>query len=760
MSIPTQINKIIDRRIGRNGFESRGHLQAVVQKRAFFGELLHTLEDYQTLRENILGQIRNHSGEYYILSTENPDMQWRIEQADPAASILQVQKCLAECERLEKRFNRETLNISVVGRARQGKSRLLQAVSGLPNEIIPASDGGDCTGAKSVIANAPGRTRARVTFYNDTEMVSQIQKYIDELRIPRQLGTLAQVSGLQTDLAAFARELPQKTGREQSLFQHLTKYVTHYGDYARLVGTVQDVVKERDIRDYVAQYDSKMRPTYAYLAVKEVQIFTEFPAKEAGNIVLVDTIGLGDTSLGIREKMIRTLREDSDAAILVRLPAANGDSIRVEDDELYDLICDAMGVDALNKWLFFALNVSDKLGNRHSGDAMEEALRQRQLNYAFVRTADCADPQDVEQNLLMPVLQYLSEHLAEVDNSLMNRANGQFADCFQKFFDLCTKVNHALSGGFRKSFQSGGLFDELYEDRLGLPRELKAMMEKYNGKGTTCDVISDNVKTIIRKIATHCPSEEEILHRLTDGGEKGHAPNVYLYFADNLRAAVRDDFEEINRSTIATLQDGFKNEVCQMLQEDYGGRLQRIPLQGVMDNDPVSWLQQLIEEKLSRYPIITEAFADILHFRLNIEGLLEYKIDQALECLDYSPQNEQFVMPDFSSLPIEKTAHIMEQTLQNTIPVVADNLMQGIQELLLIPFHSFRARLRKLNDRIVFKQEGRRELKNFYRENATCLWPEEFRNIAGKELALGQLNECAATLNEKRVKDLFTLKLT
>ena len=201
MSIPTQINQIIDRRIGRNGFEGKGHLQAVVQKRAFFGELLRTLEDYQTLRENILGQIRNHSGEYYILSAEDPDMQLRVEQADPAAAILQTQRCLAECERLEKRFNRETLNISVVGRARQGKSRLLQALSGLPNEVIPASDGGDCTGAKSVIANAPGHTRARVTFYNDTEMVSQIQKYLDELRIPRQLGTLAQVGGLQADLA-------------------------------------------------------------------------------------------------------------------------------------------------------------------------------------------------------------------------------------------------------------------------------------------------------------------------------------------------------------------------------------------------------------------------------------------------------------------------------------------------------------------------------------------------------------------------------
>ena len=52
-----------------------------------------------------------------------------------------------------------------------------------------------------------------------------------------------------------------------------------------------------------------------------------------------------------------------------------------------------------------------------------------------------------------------------------------------------------------------------------------------------------------------------------------------------------------------------------------------------------------------------------------------------------------------------------------------------------------------------------RELKNFYRENATAIWAEEFKNIAGQEIALGQLNDYNAKMAEKRVKDLFILKL-
>lgn len=760
-SITNKITEIIDRRIGRNGFEGKGHLESIRNKKVFFQDLKTVLEEYQALRENMLSQIKKQQGEYYNMSMEDPMLLQKIEMADPSATLLQLQKCLTECERLEKRFNRETINISVVGRARQGKSTLLQSISGLTDEVIPASNGGDCTGAKSIIANVFGKTHARITFYNELEMVEQIQKYLDELGVSYHLRSLSQVKSesCKDVLKAYEEQLKEKAGRQQSLFQHLKKYVEHYDDYCQFIGTVRDESDEKNIRNYVAQYDVRMRPTYAYLAVKEVQIFTEFPVKDAGKIVLVDTIGLGDTSLGIREKMIRTLRDDSDAAILVRLPAANGDGIRVEDDELYDLICEAMGTEALGKWLFFALNVCNALGNQNAGNAMEEEFKKRKLNFAFIKKTDCGNRNDVEQHLLIPILEYLSTNLAEVDNNLMTHANEQFTECFQKYYELCDRVSQVLSGSFRKSLQSGGLFDELYEDKLELPRELNALMEKYADKNMKCEAISDNVKTIIRKTASHCPSADEIRKRLTAGGEKSHAPNVYLYFADNLRAVIRDEFEEINRSTIATLQDEIKKEVCEVFGKDAGGRLYHIQLASGKHENPIAWLKALSDEKLENFPLVAEAFNDIADYRLNIEGFLEFKIDEALECLDYYPTNTKFVMPDFTGLNTEEIVHIIEQTMQNTIPIVADEVISGIQELLLVPYHSFRARIRKLYDRIIMKEQGKRELKNFYREHAVAIWPEEFKSIAAKELALGTLNECSAKMNESRSKDLFTLKL-
>lgn len=760
MTFTEQINAIIDRRKGRNGYEGKGHLQVITKKKEFFEVLNRLMDEYAVLRKNILSQIKEQKGEYYVMSIEDPTFYDKVDLTDPSSIILQLQQCQKECERLEKRFNRDTINISVVGRARQGKSRLLQSISGLSNNVIPASNGGDCTGAKSIIVNAESKTYAKVIFYNELELIEQIQKYLDAVGIERNISSINQIKSLQQDVYAMSEHLNEKTGKQQSRYQHLKKYVEHFDDYACYIGSTKDDIKEEDIRTYVAQYDADMKPTYTFLAVKEVAIYTHFPVKDAGKLVLVDTIGLGDTSLGIREKMIRTLREDSDAAILVRLPSANGDGIRVEDDELYDLICEAMGAEALNKWLFFALNVADELGNHNSGVSMEQALRDRKLNYAFVHKVDCGDAKAVEHDLLLPILEYLITNLSTVDNNLMCTANDLFEETFQIYFDFCAKMQNVLSGGFKKSLDGGGLFDELYEDQLELARQIDELSKKYSGRNLECSKIKEEVMKVIHSIASYCPTAEEIHHRLTAGGPDAYPNNVYNYYADNLRARVRDQFEEINHSTITELQEEFKQEICSILRDETGGRLQYIPLQAeIAEGDSVQWLQALIDEKLNNYPLIAEAFMDICNYRLNIEGLLEYKANRALECLDPSPQNEQYVQPQFQGKSIDEIVETIEQTLMSTIPVVADEMMEGIKELLVIPYNSFNARIRKLKDRIIFKTEGRRELKNFYRENAPAIWQKEFKNIAGKEIALGQLNDYNEKIIAQRNKKLFILTL-
>ena len=749
MPITEKINTIIDRRIGRNGFEGNGHLEVIRKKKEFFQELKTALEEFQTLRDNILSQIENKQGEYYNMSIEDPTLIQKVELADPSATIVQLQKCSAECDRLEKRFNRDTINISVVGKARQGKSRLLQSISGLPNDIIPADDGGDCTGAKSVITNSVGAdTHASVLFYNEDEILNAVNDYLMALGKPI-IGRVDQIRHI--DIRSIENSITTGTDKS-SWLEHLRKYVDHYDSYGSLLGKTIEVSSPNDIRRYTSQYLDNGEKTYEFLGVKEVKIYTRFNYADAGKIQLVDTIGLFDTALGLENKMMSTLVDDSDAAILLRLPNPQGDHVDVNDNKLYNDIESCMGQQALDKWLFYVLNVWDD--NRKSGDYMFEQLNRqfgKTLNVAFLKQVDCADKNRVENEIVIPILETLANNLVDIDNNLMVKANSMFSDCFQKYFDLCGKANQVLSGSFRKSLQSGGLFDVLY-DKLRLPRELNELIRKYNDENE-CLVISDNVRSIIRNIASYCPSSDEILDRLKAGGAIAYPTTVYYYYADNLRAKIRDEFEKINSSTIATLQDDFKRELCDILAKDDGGRLKRIPLQLKSDEDLILWLHTLIDEKLDGYPLVSEAFMDIIEYQLNIEGFLEFKIDEALNRLN--PANKKFLQLDFVNLSSDEISHDIEQALNRTIPDIATDIISGIKELLLVPYHSFRARIRKLYDRIIMKEEGRRELKNFYREYAISIWPEAFHDMMNKEVVLGNLNTCLSNMNEKRDKEMF-----
>ena len=76
---------------------------------------------------------------------------------------------------LSARFTRPTLNIGVTGRAGQGKSTLLQKLTGLTTTEIPSGDKGHCTGAPSIIVNHDSKeTFAEITFHTEQSFLNSV----------------------------------------------------------------------------------------------------------------------------------------------------------------------------------------------------------------------------------------------------------------------------------------------------------------------------------------------------------------------------------------------------------------------------------------------------------------------------------------------------------------------------------------------------------------------------------------------------------
>ena len=104
-------------------------------------------------------------------------------------------------------------------------------------------------------------------------------------------------------------------------------------------------------------------------------------------------------------------------------------------------------------------------------------------------------------------------------------------------------------------------------------------------------------------------------------------------------------------------------------------------------------------------------------------------------------------------------AEEIRQALLRTLPVIKEKLYDNIGDILVIPYNSFYARIKKLRDRIIYSKEGERELKEMYREAAPYIWHERFAAAVSKQVALESLGNISKQLSDNRSKALFTIKL-
>lgn len=89
---------------------------------------------------NDLSSTINHLEEYrqkLLDKVDEPSITGRLKEINFSEIRADILSELQALIKLKTRFSRDTLNIGVIGRARQGKSRLLQSLTGLTKAEIP-----------------------------------------------------------------------------------------------------------------------------------------------------------------------------------------------------------------------------------------------------------------------------------------------------------------------------------------------------------------------------------------------------------------------------------------------------------------------------------------------------------------------------------------------------------------------------------------------------------------------------------------------
>lgn len=751
MTLSERIQKIIDHRKGLGEYVGQGYLDKIISCKSFFENLKVKVEDFEEKRLKLIGQNENKEGEFYSYFTEDPTLIDRIKDASSTDTIKKIDECIKECERLYNRFNRESINISVVGRARMGKSLLLQSISHLPDSVIPASNAGDCTGTTSIICNEVGAARAyaKVEYYNAKEMASQVNAYIKAIGLEHSIEKFSEIPSLLflADKEK-QKELKSKmTSEKQSLFSHLLKYIEHYEECRVLVERGSDDIDEEDIRKYVAQYDSDGNFTYNYLAVKEVRIYTEFTYAQAGKIVLVDTIGLGDTSLGIEEKMLKTLRDNSDAAFLVRLPAKTGDHWAKEDNKLYDLIENAMGKDMLDKWLYLVFNTSDFLENANSVASMEQNLENLDLHFADTIKVDCKNPAEVQEKLLLPALEHLAKGLKDVDMELMKNANNLFNKCYTTYLTLYQHA-HDIVIGSPASQAALTMFGVEHWDIIW-PQITQVIGELYSELSLNqyhpCIEVHKAINEAKENIYNFVPSEDWYLQEVLKMDDLANPESVYIKGLNKFRSQISASFDDINVNVLGPLQEILKWRVANIMYND--ALWSKLYIAGGDNKEcSIEWLRAFADEKLAEFPNLKNAIDFILDYQMSIADLLDYEVENSLGIL--TPGSREYIQLDLAEaqkqgVDLDNNAmgkYIWERTI-NLVYKVTEKLDNEFDLLTKIPNHSLYARIRKFREKTVMSEATKKEMRQLYIQDCVSFWSEEYKEAIFKEQNYQQMME-------------------
>lgn len=333
----------------------------------------------------IEGQIRKFKNFIPIFSKNlSPEVVANLNALNPTIdhllSRLSTEK--GNIAQLKYRFSRPTLNIGVVGRAKQGKSTLLKALSGLDDDVIPTGVN-FCTGAASSLSNVDnlkaGDAIADIEFHTEAtflrDVISPYWRQQLDLGVPE-----------PRSLEEFRRMvLPDKPGEKCSegnvggqLLDELRDIQQHLPEFqAYLRGGSERGVPRNSIREFVAQRakGEKVR-LHRWRAVKRANIQCSFPVQDVGRISFVDTPGLGQIAIGLEDYVRETLGGDIDFALFIRR-AETGNQTIDDDIRLYDLVAKSINEIPLEQWSSYIINRSQDVagqlgtlrqnieGNRH-----------------------------------------------------------------------------------------------------------------------------------------------------------------------------------------------------------------------------------------------------------------------------------------------------------------------------------------------------------------------------------------------------------
>lgn len=324
-------------------------------RRSLAAKITSTEIDFQSL-ESVIHNLEENRQQWLTSSHVSKTV-----QTLPDNNLAELQQSIRhELEKLHKikeLYCRETIKIGVIGRPKQGKSRLLQSLTGLTSAEIPDGYRQHCTGVYcSIHNNFLEETYAEVYFYSENSFLTEvIYPYYEKLSLGLKPKTIDEFAAKTLPLlpSVFSSEVDQET-----MYLRLVRYHINVEKYRHLLGQPSPRrISKNEIPEYIAQETAYgQQSLFNYLAVREAKIYCKFPNTDVGKFVFVDLPGLGNTGICNEHSLIKKLVQEVDAILFVRMPKSMGDIWKEVDISLYEKTLAAIADLPSHVWSLMVIN--------------------------------------------------------------------------------------------------------------------------------------------------------------------------------------------------------------------------------------------------------------------------------------------------------------------------------------------------------------------------------------------------------------------
>ncbi len=662
---------------------------------------------------------------------------------------------------IHRRLSRNTINIAVIGLARQGKSRLLQSITRLNPDVIPDSNRIVCTGVRSNIINDPeaSDTFAYVNFLSEEEFITntvgryfrELQKHKPGIAIPETLTEFRHC--VLPDRNTFTTPNVEDETRMRNYIGELAKLQAHLLEYQSYLGTGRSQkIPESEIRRYVVQNDAETRQEYfAHMAVESVEIHCRFPNQDVGSLMLIDLPGLGDTRMGDTERMIEALADQVDLVFFVTMPRSTGEDVFDPDINLYSQARRALGRKLpIDRWSFWVVNHNTNDDNMMQCQDFVQMLRNKDIHVANTIIADCRNEEEVAAELIEPALNFLEANIERNDREYASSLQDMMNDVVNNLHDVLDEAKEVFSDGSNFEHTSellDRLFDALLDDLIdGLVGSVEPDSLLGRKKNEPCTELQEQFNRTLEieenaadegKIGSITPETVRRMIRRSGSPEAAYT-NLMHQLRTELSGKMQQDLDEtLERIVLIPM----KEELSRILAES--GRLNlhfSAEGSGIL-GEIIAFIEDGKQELM---PAILDGLKKLDNAKISCQNRIQPLIREALNLLD--PMKEESRQRRAILTDADGIYTSLIEIYRDTLATLRESLDR--EEIYTEPNEFAFAMADNFVEDLVRRDSGASssnvikidtQWRALYRYIRGDIWPEEFGNSQAKAEAFGKI---------------------